>query len=147
MPGQKGRGRGQSLMALHVASTYIIKGLPESKYTQTYDLGMEELSQKIARFLEEKKADHNLLELCSENKGCAEEVPFIKLYIPTQGVDKFNLKELCTYTHGTIGDFLSSFLVEREQLLMEPPEVYGEKAGTLFDYFRLVKGYSQSTPK
>src|SRR6056297_2705717 len=82
MPGQKGRGRGQSLMALHVASTYIIKGLPESKYTQPDDLGMEELSQKIARFLEEKKADHNLLELCSEKKGCAEEVLFIKLYIP-----------------------------------------------------------------
>src|SRR6056297_1123079 len=139
LPGQKGRGRGQSLMALHAASTYIIKALPESKYTQTSDSGIEELSQKIIKFLEEKRADKNLLEISSDKKSKTVEIPFIKLYIPTQGVGKFNLKELCTYTHGNIGEFLSSFSVEREQLLMEPPEAYGEKAGALFDYFRLVK--------
>jgi len=129
-------------MALHAASTYIIKALPESKYTQTSDSGIEELSQKIIKFLEEKRADKNLLEISSDKKSKTVEIPFIKLYIPTQGVGKFNLKELCTYTHESIGEFLSSFLVEREHLLMEPPEAYGEKAGLLFDYFRLVKGYS-----
>ena len=147
MPGQKGRGRGQSLMALHAASTYLIKGLPESKYTQNSvsgntNSGIEELSEKINNFLEDKKADKNLLEIDSEKENIGTEVFSIKLHIPTQGVGKFNLKELCTYTHGTIGEFLSSFSVEREQLLMEPPEAYGEVAGSLFDYFRLVQGYS-----
>ncbi|MCF7913718.1 MAG: TIGR03936 family radical SAM-associated protein, partial [Spirochaetaceae bacterium] len=144
MPGQKGRGRGQSLMALHAASTYLIKGLPESKYIQNSASGdaaseIEKLSEKIINFLEDKKADKNLLELVSDKEETASEVPLIKLHIPTQGVGKFNLKELCTYTHGTIGEFLSSFSIEREQLLMEPPESYSEQPGEFFDYFRLVR--------
>lgn len=121
IPGQKGRGRGQSLMALHSGSTYTIS-------SRNSDIG--ELAQQTAEFLRRKKAAADLLERIDEHS--------LRLYVPTQGTAKYNLKELFQAAAGETGEFLAVYDVEREKLLMEPPEAYGEPAGKLFDYFRLI---------
>ena len=119
--GKKGRGRGQSLMALHAGSSYTVS---------SRDTGIEELLDQIAEFLRGKKTADNLVERIDEHT--------LRLFVPTQGVTKYNLKELFQAAAGETGEFLARFDVEREKLLMEPPESYGEPAGKLFDYFRLV---------
>ncbi len=121
IPGQKGRGRGQSLMALYTGATYLIS--PRSTTTT-------ELADKVSDFLRSKNADLQWLETRDDQT--------LRLYVPAQGAAKYNLKELFKAVKGEVGEFLAVFNVEREQLLMEPPESYGEPAGKVFNYFRLI---------
>ncbi len=121
IPGQRGRGRGQSLMALYTGSTYLI-----SSRSGTV------VAEHMKEFLRSKNADLSWLETVDEQT--------LRLFVPAQGTAKYNLKELFKAVKGEIGEFLAEFDVEREQLLMEPPEFYGEPAGKMFSYFRLIQG-------
>src|SRR6056297_931768 len=125
IPGQKGRGRGQSLMALYAGSTYKIK---KNLGSIRKDENIKNLSDKISQFI--KGQVHTPVRHSDEDS--------LELFVPSQGVSKFSIKELAKFTHADIGEFLSSFMIERETMWMEPPEEYGEEAGKLFDYFRLA---------
>ncbi len=134
IPGQKGRGRGQSLMALYSASIYSIREINMSEKQGS----IKSLEALILGFIKNKKGSKNWLQKINHLDLDHDTETKLRLYVPAQGSAKFSVKDLCAYTNDGIGEFLSKFHIEREVLLMEPPENYKEQPGRLFDYFRLI---------